>query len=74
MIANVDPASLSHTCDMGYAAPASLAFVIEDYIRRLHHHPGQILGGGGSRRARKVDAPDAGLSPDHCFFGKNPLY
>ncbi|HTY59548.1 MAG TPA: hypothetical protein VMF59_12060 [Bacteroidota bacterium] len=46
MIANVDPASLSHTCDMGYAAPASLAFVIEDYIRRLHHHPGQILGGG----------------------------
>ena len=43
MITHVDPAALSHTCDIGYAAPAALSFVMEDYVRHVRHHLEQIF-------------------------------
>ena len=43
VIAHVDARSLENVCDMGYAKPATLRFVIEDYLRHLRHHLGQIL-------------------------------
>ncbi len=43
VIAHIDPASLEHSCDMGYAKPASLRFVVEDYLRHVRHHLGQIM-------------------------------
>lgn len=45
VIAQVDPESLSHTCDMGYSSPATLRFVMEDYLRHVKHHLDQILSG-----------------------------
>lgn len=42
-IGNVDPNALNHLCDMGYATPATLKFVIEDYVRHVEHHLKQIL-------------------------------
>jgi len=53
VIAHVDPASLSHSCDMGYAAPATLSFVAEDYVRHVRHHVEQILGDSDPRQRRK---------------------
>jgi hypothetical protein len=44
VIGEVDPKALEHVCDMGYARPATLAFVIEDYLRHLEHHLAQVLG------------------------------
>lgn len=46
VIAHVHAGSLSNVCDMGYAKPAPLSFVIEDYVRHVEHHLGQIFGGG----------------------------
>ena len=43
VIAGVDPEALRNLCDMGYAHPASLEFVIEDYLRHVRHHLDQIL-------------------------------
>lgn len=43
MMEHVDPASLGHTCDMGYSAPATLRFVMEDYVRHVRHHLEQIF-------------------------------
>lgn len=43
IIAHVNPATLDHLCDMGYSRPATLKFVIEDYVRHLEHHLKQIL-------------------------------
>ncbi len=45
VIQNVDPATLGHVCDMGHSEPATLKFVIEDYVRHVEHHLGQILSG-----------------------------
>jgi len=53
VIAKIDPASLSHTCDMDYPAPATLRFVVEDYIRHVRHHLGQILEDTDPRWRRK---------------------
>jgi hypothetical protein len=53
IIAHVDPGSLEHVCDTGYAKPASLKFVIEDYLRHLEHHLGQILGDEDPRQRAK---------------------
>ena len=44
LMEHVDPASLGHTCDMGYPSPATLKFVMEDYVRHVRHHLDQILG------------------------------
>jgi hypothetical protein len=45
VIAHVDPSTLSNRCDIGYAKPANLKFVIEDYLRHVEHHLRQILSG-----------------------------
>jgi hypothetical protein len=49
MIAHVDPGSLGNTCDMGYDKPATLRFVIEDYVRHVRHHLEQIFGNADPR-------------------------
>ena len=49
VITHVDPASLSHVCDMGYAKPATLKFVIEDYVKHVEHHLGQIFSDADPR-------------------------
>ena len=43
VVAHVEPGSLNSMCDMGYAKPATLKFVIEDYIRHVQHHIDQIF-------------------------------
>ena len=43
VIEHVDPACLDHRCDMDYAKPASLRFVMEDYVRHVEHHLRQIF-------------------------------
>ncbi len=53
VIAHIDPAALDHTCDMGYAEPATLKFVAEDYVRHVHHHVDQVLGGADPRQRGK---------------------
>lgn len=53
VIRHVDGSALSHTCDMGYAAPATLEFVIVDYLRHVRHHVDQILGGADPRQRPK---------------------
>jgi hypothetical protein len=49
VVAHVDPASLNNMCEMGYAKPATLRFVIEDYIRHVRHHIDQIFSGADPR-------------------------
>ena len=44
VIAHINPAALDHSCDMGYATPATLRFFVEDYLRHVRHHIEQILG------------------------------
>ncbi len=60
VIGRVDPASISHTCDMGYPSPAPLKFVIEDYLRHVQHHVSQILGGADPRERTKWVPRDPG--------------
>jgi hypothetical protein len=43
IIEHVDPAAMNHGCDMGYDKPATLKFVIGDYIRHVEHHLRQIF-------------------------------
>jgi hypothetical protein len=47
VITHVDPGALGNMCDIGYELPATLKFVIEDYIRHIQHHLEQILGDAG---------------------------
>ena len=49
IITNVDAEALKHVCDIGYGSPATLMFVIEDYIRHLQHHLAQIFTDGDPR-------------------------
>ena len=35
-------ASLRHTCSIGGAPAVSLEFIVQDYVRHLEHHLGQI--------------------------------
>ena len=60
IIAHADPASLDHVCDMGYALPATLRFVIEDYTRHVEHHLGQIFEDADPRERKKWVRSDAG--------------
>lgn len=53
VIAHVNHASLRNTCEMGYPRPASLRFVMEDYVRHVKHHLEQILSGVGPKE-RKI--------------------
>ncbi len=53
VIAHIDPASLEHSCDMGYAKPATLRFVVEDYVRHVRHHLDQILSNSDPKAREK---------------------
>lgn len=53
VIAHVNPASLNNVCDMGYAEPATLKFVIEDYVRHVQHHLDQIFGGDDPKKRKQ---------------------
>lgn len=43
VIANLNPDTLTHTCDMGYDTPKDLRFVTGDYVKHLQHHLNQIF-------------------------------
>jgi hypothetical protein len=47
IIEHIDPGSLSHMCDVDYPKPATLQFVVEDYVRHLQHHIDQIFSDTG---------------------------
>jgi hypothetical protein len=49
VISRVDPVSLDHVCDVGHARPSPLRFIIEDYVRHLEHHLGQIFSDADPR-------------------------
>lgn len=53
LMEHVDPEALDHTCDMGYARPAKLSMVMEDYVRHVKHHVEQILSGGDARERKQ---------------------
>ena len=58
ILGHVDPGSLSHVCDMGYSKPASLEFVITDYLSHLEHHLEQMFGEADPRERDKWIARD----------------
>lgn len=53
VIDHVDPAALDHVCDIGYGEPATLRFVLEDYVRHLRHHLDQIFSGDDPRQRKR---------------------
>ncbi len=53
IIANVDTETLGNVCDMGYGRPATLKFVIEDYVRHVQHHLAQIFTDGDPRERQQ---------------------
>jgi hypothetical protein len=63
VIGEVDPRALPHVCDMGYAHPATLAFVIEDYPRHLQHHLTQIFSDTDPRERETWISRDPGKAP-----------
>jgi hypothetical protein len=63
VIGEVDPKLLEHVCDMGYARPATLAFVIEDYMRHLDHHLVQVFSEMDPREPAKWICRDPGSGP-----------
>jgi len=65
IIAHVDAGMLNNVCDMGYAEPATLRFVIEDYVRHVQparpksgnsggHHLDQIFGDADPRERERL--------------------
>ena len=44
LISRTPPKKLTNTCAIGGREPATLEFLIEDYVRHLEHHLAQILG------------------------------
>lgn len=52
-IAHVDAGALINVCDVGYAAPATLKFVIEDYVRHVRHHLDQIFSDADPRERQQ---------------------
>jgi len=63
VIGEVDPKALEHVCDMGYARPATLAFVIEDYLRHLQHHLAQVFSEKDPKVRKKWTSRDPGGVP-----------
>lgn len=53
IIEHIDPASLTHVCDIDYPKPATLQFVAEDYVRHAQHHLDQIFSGAEPRNRTK---------------------
>ena len=60
IIGEVDSRTLEHVCDMGYASPATLAFVIEDYLRHVKHHLAQLFSDKDPREREKWISSDPG--------------
>lgn len=48
-IGGIHPSALGNVCDMGYPEPATLSFVVEDYLRHAEHHLAQIFSGDDPR-------------------------
>ncbi len=63
VIAEVDPRALGHVCDVGYASPATLAFVIEDYLRHVRHHLAQVFSDQDPRERETWVRGDPGNAP-----------
>jgi hypothetical protein len=53
VIEHIGQDSLSHVCDMGYPEPATLQFVVEDYVRHVRHHIDQIFSGADPLKRTK---------------------
>jgi hypothetical protein len=49
IIEHVNKKSLANTCEMDYPEPATLEYVIHDYVRHMQHHLGQIFSGADPR-------------------------
>ncbi len=64
VIGEVNPKALEHVCDMGYARPAPLAFLIEDYLRHLEHHLAQIFSQHDPRARATWVSRDPGCVPE----------
>ena len=58
IIGHVDPSALEHGCDVGYAKPATLRFVIEDYLRHVTHHLEQVFAGTNPRERSRWERRD----------------
>jgi hypothetical protein len=56
VIDHVNDAALGNVCDMDYPRPATLEFVIKDYIKHMQHHLGQIFSGSDARSRNKWKA------------------
>ena len=52
VISRVDEACLDNVCDMGYSQEATLSFVIQDYVRHVHHHLDQIFSNADPRQRK----------------------
>jgi hypothetical protein len=53
VIAQIDPESLSHTCDVGHPEPITLTSMIESYVRHVEHHLAQIFSNDDPRERKK---------------------
>jgi hypothetical protein len=56
VIAHIQRHALVTPCTIGEGAPVTLRFVIEDYVRHLHHHLAQVL------------APEAAAGKSHLPY------
>ena len=63
LIGEVDPKALEHVCDMGYPHAATLAFVIEDYLRHVKHHLAQVFGDRDPRERETWIGRDPAQTP-----------
>jgi len=53
VIAQTNPGSLSNVCDVGDAEPATLQFIISDYVRHVEHHLEQLFSGDDPRKRKQ---------------------
>jgi hypothetical protein len=49
IIAHTNTDSLPNVCDVGDAEPATLSFLIRDYVRHVEHHLEQLFSGADPR-------------------------
>jgi hypothetical protein len=50
VVEHVDSGSLANVCDIDYPKLATLEYVINDYVRHMRHHLGQIFSGADPRK------------------------
>jgi hypothetical protein len=60
VIEQIDPGSLEHLCDVGYSEPATLEFILEDYLRHVEHHLKQIFSESDPGKREKWVRRDPG--------------